>query len=291
MVAGVRITHPERVLFGREGITKAQLAAYYAGAGDLILPHIEGRPLSIVRCPNGADAPCFFQKHVMPGMNKSIKPVRVSPKKEDANYLSVGDVQGLVALVQFGAIELHPWGAKVKSLGKPDRVVIDLDPDPAVSWRDLAKAAAEARECLRRFGLTSFLKSTGGKGLHVVAPLIPKAPWAAIKTFAKTIAEEMAADNPLLYIAKAAKAARKGKIFIDYLRNDRGATAVAAYSVRARAGAPVALPLSWNALKRAVRPEPASVLTVHKTISAGDPWAGFFALRQILPVRSRTAKK
>lgn len=246
----VELTHPERVVFPGSGITKQQVFDYYRAMARWLLPEIEGRPLSIVRCPQGAGRPCFFQKHHTPGMDR----VGVMPLEEEggarADYLVVNDEAGMLELAQFNAIEFHPWGARAKTPDLADRIVFDLDPGPDVAWARVVDAARLVRKRLRALGLTSHVRTSGGKGLHVVVPLKPACPWPPVKDFAHAFAESMAASEPLAYVATATKKFRKGRIFIDYLRNGRGATSVASFSLRAREGAPVAMPLRWEELGR-----------------------------------------
>ena len=246
----VALTHPERVVFPDSGITKQQVFDYYRAIAPWLLPEIAGRPLSIVRCPQGAGRPCFFQKHHTAGMDR----VDVVPLEEEggarADYLAVRDGTGLLELVQFNALEFHPWGAQAQAPERADRIVFDLDPGPDVAWSRVVDAARLVRKRLRGIGLTSYVRTSGGKGLHVVVPLKPACPWPQVKDFAHAFAESMAASEPLAYVATATKKFRKGRIFIDYLRNGRGATSVASFSLRARDGAPVAMPLRWEELGR-----------------------------------------
>ncbi|HEX4007566.1 MAG TPA: DNA ligase D [Acidobacteriaceae bacterium] len=251
-VEGVRLTHPDKILDEESRLTKQQLAEYYAAVADHILPHIAGRPLSIVRCPEGTTQPCFFQKHTGFGVPAGIDSVSVSAKNggKPEQYLTISKAEGLIALAQMGVLEIHPWGSRNDSLETPDRLIIDLDPDPALPWSQLVASAIEVRGLMKNLGLESFVKSTGGKGLHVVAPIQPDHEWPAIKTFAHNFVLMMEHAHPRLYLTKMTKSARSGKIFLDYLRNERGATAVAPFSPRARAGARVAMPLTWAGLQR-----------------------------------------
>jgi bifunctional non-homologous end joining protein LigD len=253
---GLRITHPQKVVDQQSAVTKQQLAEYYFAVAEHMLPHISHRPLSVVRCPDGIGKPCFFQKHVGPGLPRGIDKVsianRKSGKKEE--FLTVNTVEGLLGLAQLGVLEIHPWGSRNDSIEKPDRIIFDLDPDEAVPWATLSSTAQTLREHLRRFKLTSFLKSTGGKGLHVVVPIQPAYEWPFIKQFAHNLVLQMEKSNPRLYITKMTKAARTNKIYLDYLRNDREATAIAPFSTRARPGLPVALPLGWKELESSAAP-------------------------------------
>jgi bifunctional non-homologous end joining protein LigD len=252
----IRLTHPDKVLDGESGLTKDELAHYYAAVAQYMLPHIAERPLSLVRCMNGTSKPCFFQKHANETLPEDIESVDIVDKKtgKAEPYITLSTPEALVALAQLSVLEIHSWGSKNDSIEKPDRIVIDLDPDEAIDWKTLASAADEVRQRMKSAGLESFLKTTGGKGLHVEAMIRPEHNWAAIKDFVHRIVLAMEADNSSLFLTRMTKAARKNKIFLDYLRNDRGATAIAPYSPRARNEAHVALPLDWSELKSRERP-------------------------------------
>lgn len=250
------ITHPDKVLDAESGMTKGQLAEYYAAVAENMLPHIADRPLSVVRCPDGNSKPCFFQKHVGFGVPTGIKTISVPSRKrqESEDYLTVDSVEGLLGLAQMGVLEIHTWGSRNESLEKPDRIVFDLDPDTAINWKTLAETARVFKRKLAKLGLESFLKGTGGKGLHVLAPIRADHEWPAIKEFAHELVLEMEREHPELYVTKMTKVTRKNRIYLDYLRNDREATSVAPYSPRARSGAPVAMPLRWSELNAAKAP-------------------------------------
>jgi bifunctional non-homologous end joining protein LigD len=273
-VAGVALTHPERVLW-QEGITKRDLALFYEEIADWLLPHITGRPLSLVRCPSGAEAKCFFQKHAWAGLGDDIRRMTVREENGDEEeILFVDDIRGVISLVQASVLEIHPWGSAVADIEKPDRIIMDLDPGPGVAWADVVAAAFDVRERLRGVKLESFVKTTGGKGLHVVVPLKPKAGWTEVKAFAQALALAMEADAPDRYLAKASKQARRGLIYVDYLRNGRGATAVAAFSTRARPGAPVSVPVDWAELTAGLRPDGLTLRDLPARLSglARGPW-------------------
>jgi bifunctional non-homologous end joining protein LigD len=281
---GYRISSPERVVFADAGITKQQVADYYLGVADHLLGEIRGRPLSIIRCPDGAAGTCFFQKHHTPGL-AAVGSARLKEESGvNANYLVVEDLDGLMALVQFNALEFHPWGAMAKTPDKCDRIVFDLDPGPGVSWTQIKQAAVQVRDLLAQLQITSFLRTSGGKGLHVVAPLNPGCPWPLVKKFTRGFADAMAANEPDKYVATATKSLRDGRIFIDYLRNGRGATSVASYSLRARPGAPAATPLAWSELARLPRANHYDLHTLPRRLARlkADPWAGIDAVRQDL---------
>jgi bifunctional non-homologous end joining protein LigD len=290
-IAGVRLTNPDRVLYGPEGLTKRDLAEYYLAVADAMLPHLAGRPLSLVRCPEGAEGQCFYQKHPGSSAPNALRRINISEGSGTNEYGVVDDVAGLVALVQIGVLEIHPWGSREKHLEKPDRLIFDFDPAPDVDWPRVVAAVAEMRERLKLLGLESFLKTTGGKGLHVVAPIAPRDEWPEAKAFTKAVAAAMEHDTPRAYTTVMSKKERRGKIFIDYLRNDRGSTAIASYSTRARAGAPVALPIPWTALRQSLKPAEFTVLTVPKRLKAQrtDPWADIDKLRQGITAKAKAA--
>ena len=254
-VAGIKLTHPDRILYPDQGITKGELAHYYEEIADWIMPHLEGRPLTLVRCPEGHKKQCFYQRHTRESLDPAIHSIPVKEKRSAVPYLYIDSLSGLIALVQMGVLELHTWGSRKERIEQPDRLIFDLDPDPSVSWQALKEAAQRLRSRLADLGLRAFLKTTGGKGLHVVAPIAPKQDWDFAKEFSKAVAESIVREAPDQYIATMSKAKRQGKIFIDYLRNARTATAVCAYSTRARSGAPVSVPLQWDELVEDIRAE------------------------------------
>jgi len=275
-VAGVRVTHPERVLFEEMGLTKEALARYYESVAEWMLPELRERPLSLVRCPQGPGEGCFFQKNIDDKFSAEIERVPVDLGGGGV-YAAANSIGAVVALVQMGVIELHVWGATTRDLARPDRLVLDLDPDVAVPWREVMAAAHATREKLEDLGLESFLKTSGGKGLHVVVPLARRHDWDEVKAFSRAVAEAMAADSPRLFLTKAMKKERAGKIFIDYLRNAEGATTVAAYSVRARPGAPVSTPLHWDELGGRMKPAQFHAGNVARRMKGlrSDPWKAF----------------
>jgi bifunctional non-homologous end joining protein LigD len=291
-VAGVKLTHPDRVLFRDQAITKLGLARYYEAVADWMVPHVADRPLSLVRCPEGERGACFYQKHAAPGVPKQVKRVRIRESGGGpASYLYVDDLPGIIALAQIGVLEIHPWGTRVERIERPDRLVLDLDPAPGLPWPRVVEAAEEARALLQDQGLVSFVKTTGGKGLHVVVPLRPEAGWDVLRAVGEGIGAAMTRRAPDRYTINPLKAARRGRIFIDYLRNVRGATAVAAYSPRAKAGAPVSTPLAWSELSAKTNPAAFTVATVPRRLTAlrKDPWADFFSVDQAITARTATA--
>jgi bifunctional non-homologous end joining protein LigD len=283
IVEGVRLSSPDKVLWPEQGITKSELADYYLKIADVMLPHVARRPVTMVRCPTGAEKKCFYQRHAASGVLPELREVTVPGFDEP--YLYIEDAAGLVAMVQMGTLEIHPWGVRVEAPDKPDRIIFDLDPDEGLGFSDVIGAALEIRERLTVLGLTSFVKTTGGKGLHVILPIEPVTDWREAKTFAKTFSELMAADSPDRYLTKISKAEREGRIFIDYLRNDPTSTAVGPYSTRSRPGAPVATPLEWDEVKDGLDPRAFTVETVPDRVRAlaRDPWSKMEQTGQRLP--------
>jgi bifunctional non-homologous end joining protein LigD len=282
----VRLTHPDRVLYAKQGITKADLALYYAQVAERMLPHVARRPLMVVRCPRGQGAECFYQKHPGKGMSAAIRRAPIEESEGVLESMYVEDVQGLLQLVQIGALEIHAWGCHVDDVERPDQLTFDLDPDEGLPWKEVMAAARELDARLERLGLTTFLKTTGGKGLHLVVPIEPSAGWDEVKQFCKDVAEAMVRQHPDRYLVNISKAKRRGKILIDYLRNGRGATAVCPYSTRAREGAPVALPIAWTDLTARLRPDRFRVENTPAHIArAPDPWAHFETARRPLAAR------
>jgi len=276
-LAGVALTHPDRLLWD-EGVTKQALAEFYAEIADRILPHVAGRVLSVVRAPSGAQAKSFYAKHRWAGLAHA-REIDVGEKEP---MIAIDDLAGLINLVQGGVVEIHPWGSRADDLERPDRLIFDLDPGEDVSWTEVVVAARDMRAALQERGLESFVKTSGGKGLHVVVPIEPRADWDAAKAFTQGVAEAMSRAHPDPYVAIMSKRARRGRIFIDWVRNGRGATAVAAYSTRARPQAPVSTPLAWDELSEGLRGDHFSVDNLRERLDflKRDPWDGFFKLRQ-----------
>jgi bifunctional non-homologous end joining protein LigD len=282
--AGVRLTHPDRLVFADEKISKRDLAEYYRAVAPYLLPHIEGRPLSLVRCPDGSRKACFYQKHLGETMPEWVRGIRIKEKNSNATYIAVDDLAGLISLVQMGVLEIHPWGSREDRIDRPDRLIFDIDPAVDLTWNDVVQAARHVRERLDDLGLVSFVRTTGGKGLHVVVPLARRASWDELKTFAKSFADALVLEQPRRYIAQSSKAKRAGKLYLDYLRNEKGATAIASYSTRARPGVTVATPLSWDELSASLQPAQFNVRTVPERLRTmkRDPWKGFFDIRQAI---------
>ncbi|MBB5209684.1 DNA ligase D [Chiayiivirga flava] len=283
---GVKITHPERVVYPKHGFTKGDVADYYRAVAPWLLPELADRPLSLVRCPDGAAGTCFFQKHYASSLGANVGAVELKEKDGDrVHYVSVHDVDGLLELVQMNVLEFHPWGARNDDPEHPDRLVFDLDPGPGVAWKDVVAGAREVRRNLADIGLRSWVRLSGGKGLHVVVPLKPKAGWDEAKAFCEAVADAMATTSPQRYVATASKAKRNGLIFIDWLRNGRGATSVTNWSLRAREGATVAVPLRWEDLGRIAGPDAFDLAKAKRRAAAlrHDPWDGLASCRQTLP--------
>ncbi|MBI5200228.1 MAG: DNA ligase D [Elusimicrobia bacterium] len=279
------LTNPDKVLYPETGLTKRGLAEYYDAAAKWMLPHVARRPLTLVRCPSGRGGNCFYQKHLTSGSDPALKPVDIEEGGGTQTYFYLEDVQGLRAAVQLGALELHPWLCRVDDLEHPDMLVLDLDPAPDVSFGAVVEAALDLKERLEELGQAVFAKTTGGKGLHLVCPLVPEASFDEVKAFVKLAAEDAVKREPLRFIATASKSARGGRIFLDYLRNGRGALAVAPYSTRARRGAPVAVPLHWDEVRAGLDPAEFTVGTVPRRLrlQRRDPWATFESQARSLP--------
>jgi len=278
----MKFTHPERTYWTDPDITKQDLADYYTSVWDLIEPHVVNRPLALVRCPDGIKGQCFFQKHAAAGMTSDH--IKRHKDQEGEELIYIDDLDGLLTLVQSGVLEIHVWGSTVDDVEHANRLVFDFDPGDDVPWAAVNKAARELRERLTELKLTSFVKTTGGKGLHVVVPT-NGTPWDDAKDFAHAMVLAMEADAPDKYLSKMTKSIRGGKIFLDYLRNGRGATAIVAYSTRARPGAAVSVPVDWDELGPKLTPDKFTVLNIGKRLAnlKKDPWAGIGKMKQKLP--------
>jgi bifunctional non-homologous end joining protein LigD len=285
VVNGIRLTSPTRVLYRDPGVTKVELAGYYAAISAWMIPHIGNRPLTLVRCPSGVEGNCFFQKH----FDRSTVPAAVHLTEIEERdgpelYGVVRETAGLISLVQLSTLELHTSNARTDRLDRPDRFIIDLDPDPGVSHDQLVDAALHVRHLLEEIGLESFLKTTGGKGFHVVVPLVRRSGWDEVKAFSGAVASLLSRAAPDLYTTEMSKKKRRGRILLDYLRNTRGATAIEAYSTRARAGAPVAAPIHWDELGDGVMPDSFNVRNMPARMASmkADPWNDMGAVKQSL---------
>lgn len=283
-ISGIAISNGAKLLYPEAGITKLDLARYYETVGDLLVPHVRDRPLTLVRCPNGWDKPCFYQKHASEGVSTTIERIDIRDSGGLQPYMMANSVSAVVALLQMGVLELHPWGSRAPKLDYPDRLVFDFDPDESLGWDRLVDAITVLRKLLDTLELESFLKTTGGKGLHVVIPLQPTRTWDDAKAFCSAVAEILVRTFPDRFTSKPSKARREGRIFVDYLRNAEGATAVAPYSARAKARAPVAVPIDWAAVKNDVRFDHFNIKNVPALLAKRkrDPWDRMPRVRQEL---------
>lgn len=292
-IEGVRLSSPEKVLFPDQGITKRRLAEYYVAVASAILPHIRHRPVSLLRCPQGEERACFFQRHPgagLPGATRSpgagkpggIRSIEIAEKDgRPAGYLVVDDLAGIVAAVQMGTLEFHIWGCRAEDVDRPDRMVFDLDPDTGLAFAKVRDAAFELKALLDKLGLVSFPLLTGGKGIHLVLPLQRRQSWPDLKEFSHGVAEALVRRGPDRFTTNMRKDARGGRIFVDYLRNERGSTAVVPWSTRAHDRAPVAMPVSWDELALATRSDAFTIEDATGRLGQ-DPWAGYDATRQSL---------
>jgi DNA ligase D len=292
-LASIWVTNPTRRLFGRSGPTKLDIAVYYALVGDFMLPHIIGRPVSLVRCPTGRPQDCFFQRHAFKGMPPSVASFETTNSDDEAKtYIAVEDAKGFLALAQFGVVEFHAWGSTRKRLEKPDRIVFDLDPGDGVGWREIVEAAIHIKGELETLGLVPFVKTSGGKGIHVVVPVVPRPNWKQVHEATGSIADTIAKREPDIFTTSMSKEARKGRIFIDFHRNARSATAAAPYSLRARTNLPASAPLSWNDIEAIDAPEDLNYSSLPGLVAAsGDPWAEIDEFARELPTLTRTGGK
>ncbi len=282
-IANVKLSSPDRVLWPDQGVTKRALAEYLTEHAQYILPHLKDRPVSLVRCPQGRQQKCFFQRHHNASSPDELGSVNIREKDgETSPYLVIESETGLAAAAQIGALELHVWGSRSDMIERPERLVMDLDPDEELGFDAVRDAAFEVRDVLAALGLQSFPLLTGGKGVHVIAPLLRRNSWDEVKAFTRGVANKLEAAAPDKYIAQASKQKRKGRIFIDWLRNERGATAIAPYSTRARSGCPIATPVSWRELKKADTAAAYTIETIPRRLASlkSDPWDGYNQLRQ-----------
>ncbi len=293
-VAGIAISNPAKVLYPDRGITKGELAAYYETIAPWMLPHVAGRPLTLLRCPDGYDGGCFFQKNAGT-LPKEVERIEVPDLDggKASQYGVVRDASGIVALLQAGALEIHVWGSTADHLEQPDRIVFDLDPDVGVSWQRVVEAAHLVRATLAKLGLSSHAMLTGGKGLHVVLHVEPGYDWPIVKEFTHAVVKTIVRNEPDRYTDQLSKKRRQGRIFLDYLRNGRGATAIAPWSTRARPGAPVAVPIDWRELDADLRGDAFNVKNIGARLkrSGGDPWKLDSAAPQSLERALEGAKK
>ncbi len=284
-IEDITISHPDRVVYPAAKYTKSDLAQYYADVADWMLPHVKDRPLSLLRCPQGQGGQCFYQKHWTTKLPAGLGLVDIEEENDESGpYVFVKDARGLVALVQYGVMELHLWGARADKVDRPDRIVFDLDPDEAVGWPEIMDTALQVRSLLADCKLESWLKTSGGKGLHVVVPIARRVSWDDVRDFARLVSARLMHDSPDRIVDVASKAARKGKIYIDYLRNGKGSTAIAPWSSRAREGAPISLPVSWE---DSAKLKSGNAVSIRDAVSIAndmrvDPWADMLKSRQRL---------
>jgi bifunctional non-homologous end joining protein LigD len=289
IVAGIRLSHPDRLIYPELGLSKAALARYYERIGDWIVPHVAGRPLTLVHCPDGVAGPCRYLKHAKAWGPSALQRVAIQEKTKVGEYLVASSLAAVVALAQMGIVEIHTWNSTVGDLERPNRLVWDLDPGPQVGWPRIVAAARLVRDVLETLGLASWVKTTGGRGLHVVVPIRPRLDWSACLAFTRDVAEAIAATDPGLFTTTFAKAGRERKILIDYLRNNRTNTSICAYSPRARQGAPVSVPLGWRELGG--DPARFTLQTVPRRLQRlqADPWADYWSCAQEVGDRAMAA--
>jgi bifunctional non-homologous end joining protein LigD len=279
-VAGIRISHPDRLIYPALGLSKIQLARYYDEIRDWILPHVAGRPLTLLHCPAGLTAPCMYLKHAKAWGPSALRRFPIQEKTKVGEYLVADSIEAVVALAQMGIVEIHTWNSTIDDIERPNRIVWDLDPGPDVTWKQVVKAAGLVRNVLESLGLSSWVKTTGGRGLHVVVPIEPERVVAECLEFARHVSEAIARLDTASYTTTFAKLGRERKILLDYLRNNRTNTSVCAFSPRARPGAPVSMPLDWRELSAS--PDRWTLLTVPRRLHRlrADPWAAYWTSSQ-----------
>lgn len=287
-VAGIKLSKPAKVLFAEDGYTKLDIARHYAEVEKWIMPYLKDRPLSIVRCPDGYHHHCFFQKHVTAGSHQHLKEVQLDSEGKQPEYFIASSLPGVVELVQLGVLELHSWGARYPKTTLADRLIFDLDPAPGVPWERVTEAALLLHGFMEELGLTSFVKTTGGKGLHVEVPIKAEHPWEVVKEFTHGIARHLEKQLPDRFTANISKKKREGRIFVDYLRNSAGATAVVPYSTRAKAGAPVATPLFWEEVGEDIHADSFNLSNIDQRLAKlkTDPWQDYLSMRQRLSAKT-----
>ena len=283
VVAGVPISNADRVIYPELGVTKLDVARYYDAIGDWMVKHVAGRPLTLVHCPKGMAGPCAFMRHTRVWGPDVLRRVRIQEKTKVGEYLVADRKPSLVGLAQMGVLEIHTWNSTIDDIERPDRIVIDLDPGKKVSWTTVVATARRVRQVLAAVGLACFPKTTGGRGIHVVVPLVPHADWSQCLEFSRGISEALVRADPDTLTTRFAKTGREGKILLDYLRNNRTNTSIAAFSTRARAGAPVSVPLGWSELKPSLDPAAFTIATVPRRFRRrADPWKAYWSCRQRL---------
>ena len=286
VVAGVSISHPDRLIYPDLAISKIDLARYYEAIGEWVLPHVVGRPLTLLHCPDGMAAPCLFLKHAKQWGPIALRRVRIQEKTKIGEYLVADSIGAVVALVQMGIVEVHTWNSTTDDIERPNRIVWDLDAGPDITWKQVVSAAGLVRSVLKVLGLMSWVKTTGGRGLHVVAPIKPSRDWSECLEFARAVSEAIVRSHPTLYTTAFAKAGRQRKILIDYLRNNRTNTSICAYSPRAREGAPVSMPLDWTDLRTGPERWTLRTAPVRLRSLRTDPWADYWTASQQLTNKS-----
>ena len=280
MIRGVRISHPDRILYPDLQISKADLARYYEAIERWIVPHVQGRPLTLVHCPGSVDEQCLYLRHAKAWGPSALRRVRIQEKTKVGEYLVADSIEAVISLAQMGVVEIHTWNSTADDVERPNRIVWDLDPGPELAWRHATAAARLVREVLKTLGLEAWVKTTGGAGLHVVAPIVPSLDWSACLTFARAVGDAIVRTNPALYTTTFSKQGRERQILIDYLRNNRTNTSICAYSPRARAGARVSMPIEWDELR--TRPDKWTLQTVPARLRRlrSDPWADYWGAQQ-----------
>ena len=279
-VAGVSISHPDRLIYPDLNISKIELARYYEGIAEWVVPHVAGRPLTLVHCPAGLSAPCNYMKHAKAWGPTALRRVKIQEKTKVGEYLVADSIEAVVSLAQMGIVEIHTWNSTTVDVERPNRIVWDLDPGSAVTWKQVVKSARLVRDVLKTLGLRSWVKTTGGRGLHVVVPLTPRRSVAECLQFSRNVADAIVRTDSRLYTTTFTKSGRERQILIDYLRNNRTNTTICAFSPRARARAPVSMPIAWDNLSAG--PERWTLLTVPRYLSrlGADPWADYWSSAQ-----------
>ena len=283
IVAGVRISHPDRIIYPELGISKIELARYYDEIAGWMVAHVAGRPLTLVHCPAGLSAPCIYLKHAKAWGPSALRRVKIQEKTKVGEYLVADSLEAVVSLAQMGIVEIHTWNSVIEDIERPNRIVWDLDPGPSVTWKQVGKAAGLVRDVLKTLGLKSWLKTTGGRGLHVVVPIEPARDVAQCLEFSRAVSEALVRADPRLYTTRFAKLGRERKILIDYLRNNRTNTSIAAFSPRARPGAPVSMPIDWNDLDTPPSKWTLTTIPKHLKRRRVDPWAKYWTCTQRIP--------
>jgi bifunctional non-homologous end joining protein LigD len=287
VVSGIRITHPDRLVYPDLGVTKLDVARFYEEVAERMVPHVAGRPLTLVHCPEGLAAPCRYLRHNKVWGPKTLRRVRIREKTKVGEYLVADDAAGIITLAQMSVLEIHTWNSTADDIERPNRIVWDLDPGPDVAWAAIVAAARQVRDILSVLGLDTWVKTTGGRGLHVVMPLAPARGWAECLQFARAVAEALVLTNPNAYTTTFAKQGRDRKILVDYLRNNRTNTSVAAFSTRARPGAAVSMPIAWTELTVRLEPQRFNVETLPARLRRrGDPWAEYWRSKQRISPRA-----